>query len=216
MCHTDVVPRAGLDLVGPPIITGHEGAGVVEAIGAGVTSVAVGDHVCMSFDSCGACRPCAAGNPAYCDEFMARNLSGRNIDGGAGVTDADGADVLGRWFGQSSFATYAIGTARNVVPVDKDLPLEQLGPLGCGVQTGAGSILVAMDVQPGTSVVVFGTGAVGLSAVMAAGIAEALRRSPTGAIAPARVGSGQPSSTRSTSTRRPSASSVRVTRAHTP
>ena len=173
MCHTDVVPRAGLDLVGPPIITGHEGAGVVEAVGDGVTTVAVGDHVCMSFDSCGRCGPCMAGSPAYCDEFMARNLSGRNVDGSAGVTDENGQEVLGRWFGQSSFATYAIGTARNVVAVDKDLPLEKLGPLGCGVQTGAGSILVAMNVQPGTSVVVFGTGAVGLSAVMAAKVAGA-------------------------------------------
>lgn len=173
MCHTDVVPRAGLDLVGPPIITGHEGAGVVEAVGEGVTSVSVGDHVCMSFDSCGRCSPCRAGNPAYCDEFMARNLSGRNPDGSAGVTDADGAAVLGRWFGQSSFATHAVGTERNVVVVDKELPLEKLGPLGCGVQTGAGSILVAMDVRPGTSVVVFGTGAVGLSAVMAAKVAAA-------------------------------------------
>jgi aryl-alcohol dehydrogenase len=173
MCHTDVVPRAGADLVGPPIITGHEGAGVVEAVGPGVTSVAAGDHVCMSFDSCGQCSPCRAHNPAYCDEFMARNLTGRNVDGSAGVTDHNGETVLGRWFGQSSFATYAIGTARNVVPVDKGLPLEKLGPLGCGVQTGAGSILVAMNVQPGTSLVVFGTGAVGLSAVMAAKVAEA-------------------------------------------
>jgi len=145
----------------------------VEAVGDGVGSVMIGDHVCMSFDSCGRCLPCRADNPAYCDEFMARNLSGRNVDGSAGATDENGADVLGRWFGQSSFATYAIGTARNVVPVDKDLPLEKLGPLGCGVQTGAGSILVAMDVRPGTSVVVFGTGAVGLSAVMAAKVAEA-------------------------------------------
>ena len=173
MCHTDVVPRAGSPLVGPPIITGHEGAGIVEAVGEGVTRVAVGDHVCMSFDSCGRCVPCRAANPAYCEEFMARNLSGRNPDGSAGVRDEHGADVLGRWFGQSSFATYAIGTERNVVVVDRELPLELLGPLGCGVQTGAGSILVAMDVQPGSSVVVFGTGAVGLSAVMAAKVAGA-------------------------------------------
>lgn len=173
MCHTDVVPRAGTPLVGPPIITGHEGSGIVEAVGSAVTAVRVGDHVCLSFDSCGRCRNCTAGVPAYCDEFVVRNLSGRTADGRAGAVDREGAEVLGRWFGQSSFATHAIATERNAVVVDPSLPLELLGPLGCGVQTGAGSILVALEVQPGSSVVVFGAGAVGLSAVMAARVAGA-------------------------------------------
>jgi aryl-alcohol dehydrogenase len=111
--------------------------------------------------------------PAYCAEFMARNLTGRRTDGSTAVTDSDGAEVLSRWFGQSSFATYALATERNVVVVDKSLPLEQLGPLGCGVQTGAGSIIKALAVRPGSSVVIFGVGAVGLSAVMAAKVREA-------------------------------------------
>jgi aryl-alcohol dehydrogenase len=172
MCHTDVLPRTGM-VAPPPVITGHEGAGVVEAVGSDVVGVQVGDHVVLSFDSCGHCRNCSAGQPAYCDTFMARNLVGRNLDGSTPVTGADGSPVSARWFGQSSFATHCLATARNVVVVDRSLPLELLGPLGCGIQTGAGSILCAMDVQPGTSLVVFGAGAVGLAAVMAGRVAGA-------------------------------------------
>ena len=172
MCHTDVVPRGGF-MAAPPVITGHEGSGVVEAVGADVVGVQVGDHVVLSFDSCGRCANCLAHQPAYCDTFIPRNLSGRNLDGSTPVRDADGKEVSARWFGQSSFATYCLATARNVVVVDKSLPLELLGPLGCGIQTGAGSILCAMDVQPGTSLVVFGAGAVGLAAVMAGRVAGA-------------------------------------------
>lgn len=172
MCHTDVLPRFEATST-LPIIAGHEGAGVVEAVGDDVSGVEAGDHVCLSFDSCGHCRNCRAGAPSYCDEFFARNATGRAIDGSAGAVDVNGEEVLGRWFGQSSFATHAISTSRNTVVVDRDLPLELLGPLGCGVQTGAGSILIALDVQPGSSLVVFGTGAVGLAAVMAGVVAGA-------------------------------------------
>lgn len=173
MCHTDVLPRADGTLSPPPIITGHEGAGVVEAVGSDVNGITVGDHVVLSFDSCGACEACLAGHPAHCETFLIRNLLGRRMDLTTGVTDGNGEEVASRWFGQSSFATHALATARNVVVVDKGLPLEKLGPLGCGIQTGAGSTLVALDVQPGTSVVVFGAGAVGLAAVMGAVVAGA-------------------------------------------
>ena len=173
MCHTDVLPRTPGFFAPPPIVVGHEGAGVVEEIGDAVTSLAVGDHVVLSFDSCGQCANCLAGQPAYCDQFMVRNLFGRELDGTATVTDASGEAIGARWFGQSSFASHAIATERNAVKVDPSLPLELLGPLGCGIQTGAGSILCALDVQPGTSVAVFGAGAVGLAAVMAAAVAGA-------------------------------------------
>ena len=173
MCHTDVLPRAEGSISPPPIITGHEGSGVVEAVGDGVSSVGVGDHVVLTFDSCGECDTCRAGTPAYCQTMLFRNLTGRGLDGSTGVTDADGAAVSSRWFAQSSFATHCIANERNTVKVDADLPIEKLGPLGCGVQTGAGSVLVALDVQPGSSLVVFGAGAVGLSAVMAAVVAGA-------------------------------------------
>ncbi|MFV0306875.1 MAG: NAD(P)-dependent alcohol dehydrogenase [Desertimonas sp.] len=173
MCHTDVLPRGEDFLAPPPIVPGHEGAGVVEAVGADVTGIAVGDHVVLSFDSCRQCANCQAGQPAYCDTFFVRNLFGRELDGSSSATDANGADVATRWFGQSSFAGRCIATARNTVVVDRSLPLELLGPLGCGIQTGAGSILCALDVQPGESVAVFGAGAVGLAAVMAARVAGA-------------------------------------------
>lgn len=173
MCHTDVLPRVPGFIAPPPIIVGHEGAGVIEAVGSAVTKVAVGDHVVLSFDSCGACANCLAGQPAYCDTFMVRNLFGRELDGTVSATDSNGDAVAARWFGQSCFATHAIATERNAVVVDPSLPLEKLGPLGCGIQTGAGSILGALDVQPGTSVAVFGAGAVGLAAVMAAKVAGA-------------------------------------------
>lgn len=173
MCHTDVLPRVPNFIAPPPIIAGHEGSGVVAAVGSAVTEIAVGDHVVLSFDSCGTCGNCSMGQPAYCDTFMVRNLFGRELDGTSTATDSSGNAVGARWFGQSSFATYAIATERNTVKVDPSLPLELLGPLGCGIQTGAGSILCALDVQPGSEVVVFGAGAVGLAAVMAAKVAGA-------------------------------------------
>jgi aryl-alcohol dehydrogenase len=175
MCHTDVVPRAAefASLAPLPLVTGHEGAGVVEEIGQGVTGIAVGDHVVLSFDSCGTCPNCRGGHPAYCDTFLPRNLSGRNLDGSSPATDSAGKPVGARWFGQSSFATHALATARNAVVVDPSLPLELLGPLGCGIQTGAGSVLIAMGVRAGSSIAVFGAGAVGLAAVMAARVAGA-------------------------------------------
>ncbi|MEZ0342009.1 NAD(P)-dependent alcohol dehydrogenase [Mycobacterium sp. pV006] len=165
-CHTDVVPRAGMGLGTPPIVVGHEGAGVVEAVGTAVDSVSVGDHVVLSFDSCGRCRNCRQAQPAYCDTFMERNLGGPGVDGAEQLTDSDGRPVAGQWFGQSSFATHAVVD-------DKSLPLELLGPLGCGIQTGAGAVLEALRVPPGTGIVVTGTGAVGLSAIMAAKVAGA-------------------------------------------
>ena len=167
MCHTDVLPRGEVSLSPPPIICGHEGAGVVEAVGDDVAGVVEGDHVVLSFDSCGECANCRAGASAYCDTFLFRNLTGLRIDGTTGVTDRDGAPVAARWFGQSSFATHCLATARNVVVVDRSLPLEKLGPLGCGIQTGAGTVLRALRVEAEQSLVVFGAGAVGLAAVMA-------------------------------------------------
>jgi aryl-alcohol dehydrogenase len=173
MCHTDLAPRAGVGLGTPPVIVGHEGAGVVEALGPGVSSLVVGDHVVLSFDSCGECANCRAGSPAYCDTMIPRNLLGRRLDGSTCVTGSDGEPIGARWFGQSSFATHCLATERNAVKIDPSVPLELMGPLGCGVQTGAGSILVALNVRPGSGLVIFGSGAVGLSALLAAVVAGA-------------------------------------------
>lgn len=173
LCHTDTLPRVPDLTAGPPIIPGHEGSGVVQAVGPGVSDLDIGDHVVLSYDSCGRCQNCLSSHPAYCDTFMQRNLSGAGLIPEGPVSDANGNPVAARWFGQSSFATHSIVDSVNVVKVSKDLPIELLGPLGCGIQTGAGAILVALDVRAGSSVVVFGAGGVGLSAVMAARVAGA-------------------------------------------
>ena len=173
MCHTDILPRVPGFMAPPPIIPGHEGAGIVEAVGPGVFGIVPGTHVLCSFDSCGTCANCLDAHPAYCETFFPRNLTGLRLDGSAGATDTEGRPVAARWFGQSTFATHAVVTARNVVPVDSSLPLELLAPLGCGIQTGAGSVLHAMRVRAGTSIAVFGVGAVGMAGVMAARVAGA-------------------------------------------
>jgi aryl-alcohol dehydrogenase len=172
MCRTDLLPRHA-PLVPVPVVLGHEGAGVVEAVGPGTAHVSVGDHVVISFDSCGWCARCLDGEPASCHEYFGRNLTGRRVDGSTTATDASGEALPARWFGQSSFATHAIATERNLVPVDPALPLELLAPLGCGMATGAGAVLLALKVDMGASVTVFGAGAVGLAAVMAAKVAGA-------------------------------------------
>lgn len=173
MCHSDLVPRQPKSFAPPPIVTGHEGAGVVEAVGEGVRRVSGGDHVVLSFDSCGDCRNCRKGLPPYCDTFLVRNMFGRRADGTTGARDAAGNAISSRWFGQSSFATHCLATERNAVLVDREQPLEKLGPLGCGMLTGAGSVLVGMKVTAGASFVVFGAGAVGMAAIMAAKVVGA-------------------------------------------
>jgi aryl-alcohol dehydrogenase len=174
LCHTDLLPRVapGIPL---PIVPGHEGAGVVQTVGSDVVDVVVGDHVVLSFTSCGSCRGCLAGRPARCERFFAVNMSGLRSDGSTCATDVHGQRVSARWFGQSALATHSIVAARDVVKVDPGLPLQLLGPLGCGVQTGAGAVRNSLAVEEGSSFVVFGAGAVGQSAVMAARVAGAVR-----------------------------------------
>lgn len=173
MCRTDLAVRASAGRSPLPAVLGHEGAGVVVATGGPDTGLRTGDHVVLSFDSCGKCRSCLAAAPAYCDSFAALNLfGGRSQDAGR-FTDAAGGVLAPRWFGQSSFAEYALVRARNAVRVDPDLPVELLGPLGCGFLTGAGTILHTFGAGPGDTVVVIGAGAVGLAAVLAATAAGA-------------------------------------------
>lgn len=173
VCHTDIIIRDQYYPSPLPAVLGHEGSGVVEAIGSNVAGVSVGDHVVMSFMSCGTCRPCQSGHPGHCGSFFELNFGGGRADGSSASCDAHGHALHDHFFGQSSFGTYAIAHERNVVKVDKDAPLELLGPLGCGIQTGAGAVLSALAVKPGSSFAAFGSGAVGLSAVMAARVAGA-------------------------------------------
>jgi aryl-alcohol dehydrogenase len=174
MCHTDMIARNPMmaSVLGA-VILGHEGSGIVERIGDGVTRVKPGDHVLISYDSCGWCTSCLEGAPSYCVEFEARNVTGRRVDGTASAFSADGTPIANRWFAQSSFAEFAVATERNLVSVDREVPLELLGPLGCSMQTGAGSVLNEMRLRPGQSIAVFGAGAVGLAAVMAAKLSGA-------------------------------------------
>lgn len=172
VCHTDTITRDG-DLPLPlPGVLGHEGAGVVEALGPDVTSLRVGDHVVMGWPSCGQCRNCRRGEPRYCALLGPAVAAGTRYAGpNAGRSAyrrADGSPLSGHFFGQSSFATYSIADATSLVPVADDLPLEILGPLACGIATGAGAVLNTARPEPGESIVVFGAGAVGLAAVMAA------------------------------------------------
>lgn len=171
MCHTDMLLRAIPGIL--PMIPGHEGAGVVEAVGPGCIGISVGDHVVLSYDYCGACGNCRTGSTSYCDQFMVRNFTGHPLDGSSGAKDLHGEPVGWRWFSQSSFATYAIGTAQNTTVVDRRVDLSLLGPLGCGIQTGAGSVFNTLNMRAGKSLAVFGAGAVGLAAVMAGVVAGA-------------------------------------------
>ena len=167
VCHSDIAVVTG-DLPLPtPIVLGHEGAGVVESVGANVTMVKPGDHVVLTFASCGSCSQCLSGHPVYCDVSAAMNLSGTRADGST-AWSRDGQPVHGHFVGQSSFGTHVVVHHSAVVPVDASLPLELLAPLGCGVQTGAGTVFNALRPPYGSTLAVTGTGSVGLSAVMAA------------------------------------------------
>jgi aryl-alcohol dehydrogenase/geraniol dehydrogenase (NAD+) len=167
ICHTDIACRDGFP-VPLPIVLGHEGSGVVEAVGAAVKRVRVGDHVVLGFNSCGICKACKQARPAACAQFIPANFSGTRSSDGSTPLSQSTQPVYGLFFGQSSFATHAIARESNTVRVPAHLPLELLGPLGCGVMTGAGAVINSLNLQPGQSLAVFGTGAVGLSAVLAA------------------------------------------------
>jgi len=168
VCHTDLVVRDQYFPTPLPAILGHEGSGVVEKVGRTVTTVKPGDHVVLSFASCGVCPNCRDGAPGYCPDLYGRNFSGARPDGSSPCRDAQGEPLSGYFFAQSSFGEMAVAAERNVVKVRKDVPLERLGPLGCGIQTGAGAVFNSLRPKAGSSIAVFGTGSVGLSAVMAA------------------------------------------------
>jgi aryl-alcohol dehydrogenase len=175
LCHTDLgVASGGLPFPLPGVL-GHEGAGVVERVGSAVTSVEPGDHVVLSFTSCGACANCRGGHPAYCASWLPANLLGGARSDGSPTITRGGEPLGGHFFGQSSFARAALVDERSVVKVDPGLPLELLAPLGCGVQTGVGAVWNVLGPRPGDTVVVAGAGAVGLSAVMAAALTPARR-----------------------------------------
>lgn len=167
ICHTDIAVKDQDVKLPLPMILGHEGAGIVEAVGSGVSHLKPGDHVVLSGDSCGVCNKCQQGRTSYCDEFVERNLTGCRVDGTSPVHEHDEL-VNGRFCGQSSFATHSIAPGRSAIRINPDYPLELMGPLGCGLTTGVGTVMNALQPKPGNSIAIFGTGTVGLAAIMGA------------------------------------------------
>jgi len=166
VCRTDT--HAMAEAV-PPAVLGHEGAGLVVSVGSRVTKVAAGDKVLMTFTSCGMCRRCRLSEMAYCERFNELNFSGHRPDGSTALSSY-GAPVAAHFLGQSCFATHSVVDERSVVRVDPATDLRPLGPFGCGFQTGAGAVLNALRPPAGSSIAIFGAGAVGLAAIAAASI----------------------------------------------
>lgn len=166
LCHTDLAAQHGHLPFPMPGVMGHEGAGVVKAIGDGVTKVAVGDKVALTFNSCGECGSCKKAEPGYCLNFMALNFGGVRPDGSSTIS-GNGTVFGSNFFGQSSFGSAAIANQRNVVKLADDADLVLAGPLGCGVQTGAGAVMNSFDARAGESLLVMGGGSVGLSGALA-------------------------------------------------
>ncbi len=163
ICHTDI------DFVdswtGEAVVLGHEGSGIVERAGKAVKGIRRGDHVVLSYQSCGRCRQCKKSRPAHCERFWEANFEFRRLDGSNALQRNN---VRGHFFGQSSFASHTLATERNIIKVPRSLSMEMLAPLGCGIQTGAGTVMNSLKVAAGEGVAIFGTGSVGLASVMAA------------------------------------------------
>jgi aryl-alcohol dehydrogenase len=171
ICHTDIrYVDDWYDESEGPLVLGHEGAGVVEKAGAKVAGLRRGDHVVLSYQSCGRCGACRRARPFECRDSSLLNWGFQRPDGSNAL---ERSGVKGHFFGQSSFASRTLATVRNAVKVPKALPLETLAPLGCGLQTGAGTVMNSLNIPAGAGIAVFGTGAVGLAAVMAARVVGA-------------------------------------------
>ncbi|KAJ4182654.1 hypothetical protein NW767_013799 [Fusarium falciforme] len=151
-----------------PAVLGHEGAGVILKVGSGLPGLSPGDRVLLSFNSCGTCEDCGSGYSSYCQSYAAQNFGGRREDGTQPLALADGTKLSCNFFGQSSFSKVALVSGRCIVKVPESTDLSLFAPLGCGIQTGTGTVLNTLDVKEGQSLAVFGVGAVGLSCIMAA------------------------------------------------
>jgi aryl-alcohol dehydrogenase len=169
LCHTDLIFRDQFVPYALPAVLGHEGSGVIEAVGEGVEGLAPGDKVVLGFSSCGECPRCEEDLPSYCRSFVPLNYAGMRLEDGSTACCAGEERVGSHFFGQSSFASFAITRACNVVKVgDTKAALKLLGPLGCGFQTGAGGVMRSLACHSGSTIAIFGGGPVGLAAVMGA------------------------------------------------
>lgn len=168
VCHTDAAGMNGTIPVPFPMVFGHEGAGIVKEVGEVVHSVKAGDHVVVSFPYCGTCQPCLFGHPGECEHMIDNNFSGYMGDGTTRLSK-NGKPIY-TFFGQSTFANYAVVNEKNLVKVDKDVDLALLGPLGCGLITGSATVMEGIRPKTGSSIAIYGCGSVGLSAIMGAKI----------------------------------------------
>ena len=172
VCHSDLHVMTGHLVASLPAILGHEGSGVVADVGPGVTSVKAGDHVIPLWRmSCGACEFCSDGRPALCAQGAQVRMTGRLLDGTTRFSL--GGKEIKHFAGVSSFSEYSVVPESAVLRIPDDFPLDRAALLGCAVITGVGAVFNAARVKPGSSVVVFGTGGVGLNAVQGAAIAGA-------------------------------------------
>ncbi|BGP40671.1 hypothetical protein JCM10450v2_004666 [Rhodotorula kratochvilovae] len=172
LCHTDNLVQAGGIPSAFPAVLGHEGAGVVEAVGSAVSRVKKGDSVLLSYATCGSCAYCTASRPAGCEHFFVKNFGRKRNDAvgdePVGRAVATGEAVYGSFFGQSAFARHALVSESSVVKVPSGTDLVQLAPLGCGSQSGAGVLLNQLKPSVEDPVIIFGLGAVGFGALWAA------------------------------------------------
>ncbi len=170
ICRTDLHMRDGeYPIPDFPVVPGHEGAGVVTAVGSAVADVRIGDRVLLTYPFCGKCPNCVRGSTAYCEQGFVLSFGGARLDGSSGWRRGDdGTRVSGHIFQQSSFASHTLATANSAVILDRDLPLRLAPAFGCGVSTGAGSVLNVMELRPESRLAILGTGTVGLAALMMA------------------------------------------------
>lgn len=172
LCHSDLSVIDGNRPRPLPMVLGHEGAGIVEELGAGVVDLAVGDHVVTAFvPSCGHCDPCSGGRPALCEPGLVANTAGTLLSGARRLHRA--AAPLNHHLGVSAFAEFATVARNSIVRVDRSLPFAEAAVFGCAVITGTGAVINTADLPRGRSVAVIGLGGVGLAALLGAVLREA-------------------------------------------
>ncbi|MEP1583629.1 MAG: zinc-dependent alcohol dehydrogenase family protein [Marinobacter sp.] len=173
LCHSDLSVIDGNRPRPVPMALGHEAAGVVKAVGAGVTDLSPGDHVVTVFvPSCGHCSPCAEGRPALCEPAAVANNAGTLVGGEHRLHRADGTPV-NHHLGVSAFADHAVVSRHSLVRIDPDLPFHHAALFGCAVLTGVGAAINSADIKAGQTVAVIGLGGVGLNSVLGALVAGA-------------------------------------------
>ena len=175
VCHTDAYTLSGEDSEGVfPAILGHEGGGIVEAIGEGVTSVKVGDHVIPLYTAeCRACKFCKSGKTNLCSSVRATQGKGLMPDGTSRFSY--NGEPIYHYMGCSTFSEYTVLPEVSLAVIPKDAPLEKVCLLGCGVTTGIGAVLNTAKVEEGATVAIFGLGGIGLAAIIGAKMAKASR-----------------------------------------